>query len=389
MDLNLLVIARSAVLEGEWAEKLRNMLGGMGVRVGISSESARFEKDRRVTEQDVAETLVLVDGSIDHLEGKIDKVRAEMSKSKVFLVMPEQDALPRLLLDGKVDDVLVAPFRQLEVLSKLRFVRQLLMWDEVTKMNTSFSELLERMKDDVELVERIQKSRMPGRFTDIKGFKVASRYLVGNRPGGDHFDLADAKDEGILSLLLSDSSSYGLSSAVLSILMRVAVKLSAREAHSSAEMVRRIQDELMMPLSPKDSLSLFYGVISRKTLQMRYLNLGSSCAFYNSKGGKAIALPSQGGSITQKSDKISESEGGIKLEPGGRLVLLSDGFVETVGGVPQSQEFLDKFHAKDAASLVNELAFFVKSSLSDPEGFPAQDCTAVVLDLDHNLIRLA
>ena len=61
----------------------------------------------------------------------------------VFLIVPENQAngeIPEELEDGLVDDVLVHPFRKLEVISKIRLYEQLLMWNEVEQMNASFSE---------------------------------------------------------------------------------------------------------------------------------------------------------------------------------------------------------------------------------------------------------
>lgn len=310
----------------------------------------------------------------------------------IFLIVPEgknDSEIPEELEDGLVDDVLVHPFRKLEVIGKIRLYEQLLMWSEVEKMNASFSELMGQLKDDFKLAERLQKSNLPARFPDVRGFKVSQRYLAGMRSGGDHFDLGDSKDGGQLSVVLTDSSSYGLSSAVLSTLMRVTMKLSIEEVRSSSETVRRIQEELKATLTEKDKLSLFYGVLSRKDYRLRYLNLGSSTAFYAPAGGRFTELKSGGDAITSATKEISLQESEVTLEPSGRLALISDGFAEAIGGKDKVRELLNDFRPQDAKDALNEMVFRVKNQFVGEDDMPAQDCTGVIFDLDARLIRLA
>jgi serine phosphatase RsbU (regulator of sigma subunit) len=256
-------------------------------------------------------------------------------------------------------------------------------------MNASFTELIAQLKDDFHLAERLQKSNLPTRFPDIKGIKVTQRYLAGMKSGGDHFDLAESKDASQLSMVLSDSSSYGLSSAVLSALMKVTMKLSIEEARSSSETVRRIQDELKATLKEKDKLSLFYGVLSRKDYKLRYLNLGSSTAFYASPSKSFSELKAQADSITAASTSLSFEEQQIALEPAGRLALVSDGFAEVVGGPEQVCALLNQYREREPQDAVNEMVFRVKKQFVEEDDMPAQDCTAVLFDLDPRLIRLA
>ena len=86
------------------------------------------------------------------------------------------------------------------------------------------------------------------------------------KAGGDHFDLAESKDGQQLSLLLSDSSSYGLSSAVLSTVMRVMVRLSSEESRSAVETVGRIQEEFKATLTEKDGFRFFTASFRVRTI---------------------------------------------------------------------------------------------------------------------------
>jgi serine phosphatase RsbU (regulator of sigma subunit) len=288
-----------------------------------------------------------------------------------------------------VDDVLVHPFRRVEVLSKLFLFQRILQWDELAQVSEGFGEVLKRLHEDLELAIRLQKTRAPVRFPEVKGLKVASRYLAGLKPGGDHFDLADSRDGSQLSFLLSDSSSHGLASAVLSALMNVALKLSADEARSTRETVRKIYNEVLAALSDRDHLSLFYGVLSRKDYRLRYLNLGHSRAFHAPAGKLFQELPAQGPAISRSRMLGEPLEAEIQLEPKDRLVLLSDGFLNVAGGVDAARKLLDEFRDREPQDALNELAFKVKSRFKDPDDLPEQDCTAIITDVDGKILRLA
>jgi len=381
MRFSLTVMGEDAAVEQIWVNRLKTAAQDL-VQVDVSGAQGLAPA--------AMGQLIFVDGKSEPqvLQSLLNSV--ERKGRGLFLIIDEKTPFPEALAQGRVDDVLVWPFRPLELLGKIFRFQQISMWEEVNRLNTSFAGLLGKIQQNLQLAERMQKSKLPLRFPEIKGFKILSRYLAGMRSGGDHLDLAESQDRGLISVVLSDSSSYGLSSNVLSVLMRVAMKLSADETRSSVETMKRIQEELLVTLGEKDRLSLFYGVVSRKDYKLRYMNLGASCGFYAGPKAKFIILPSSGSAITRASAAIPDSiQQELILDPEGRLVLLSDGFVETLGGPEATGEFLNQFRDSGAADLLNELVFKVKQNFDEPDDMPAQDCTGIVFDIEARLIRLA
>jgi hypothetical protein len=188
--------------ESEWIPELKRVLDRLG----------GFKLNVRTPTETLSGQILLLDSALKNLPDVLAGI--ERRGCAVFLLEDENASeIPAALSQGLVDDVIVQPFRWLDVLSKLKHYQQILMWEEVTRLNESFSGLIERLGDDLKLAERLQKSRMPARFPDLRGFKVSARYLAGLRPGGDYFDVADAPEAARLSVILTDSSSYGLSSA--------------------------------------------------------------------------------------------------------------------------------------------------------------------------------
>lgn len=380
-SLKITVVARDAASEKAWAKKLQQTVEGwLDARIGISTD----EWDPSTFGQ-----VIFVDGGMEDVDSSLTTL--ERKGRAVIMIVDEnrkpQDSM-RFVQEGKADDIVVYPFRSIEVISKLRFAEQIVLWDEVKNLNASFAEIIGRFKDDLALAERLQKSKAPIRFPDVKGFRVTSRYLAGMKAGGDHFDLAEARSGNQLSLILSDSSSYGLSSAMLSILMKVAMKLSVEETRSCEETVGRIREELVTTLSEKDRLSLFYGMISRKDYVLRYLNLGTSAAFYAPPGKEFAALSSQGPSITRAEPGMpSVAQAEVALEPSGRLAIISDGFLDAAGGPQEGLKLLNQFRDREAIDSLNEMVFKVKSAFAEPDDMPAQDCTAILMDVDAKILR--
>lgn len=375
-----------------WVRDLETILAGLGPLDGAEGEmQIRYAGKADATAEST--NILFIDLNLPGLDDVLASV--DRRRRAVFLVTGEGEreleVARRALNAGSVDDVLIHPFRALEVQGKLRHYRQILMWDEVTRLNDSFGGLIERLHEDLQLAERLQKNRFPERFPETKGFRVLSRYVAGLKSGGDYFDLADSGPSGPhgrLSLVMTDSSSYGLSSAVLSALMRVAMKLNADDTRTSSILVRRIYSDLLAALKERDHLSMFYGVISRKDLVLNYVNLGTTAAFHARKDGVFAALEHTGGPITRAEGTPKGGDLNLELRPDDRLIVVSDGITEVLGGVDKTLELVNSFRERDSKDLLNELMFRVKKDLGE-EDLPAQDCSAIVLDVDARAMRLA
>lgn len=365
-----------------WSETLAGILQEF--------QEARIEEydslDSFAASPDSAQAVFVDDSESERLRELDVTLRAGRA---FFLIVPDPNTVPPAFIDHAVDDVLVRPFRPVEVLSKLKHVQQVMRWGEVQSLNQSFQQLIGQLKDDLTLAERIQKSRHPKRFEDLRGFRFQSRYLSGLRPGGDYFDVIESDSGDRIVVLLTDSSSYGLSNAVLTVLMRVAVRVGSQDLKSIPEFLKRISDEIAMTLGERDSLSTVIAVINRKDLSLRYVSLGECGLFVRTGGERAYKeLKAQGEGIRRGTRVKEFKESEVKLEPGDRLVLASDGFLKGAGGKREMLSKLERLDSKEALDVLNELAYHAKKSSLDPE-FPPEDCTGIVIDLDAKLMRLA
>lgn len=381
MSLLITVLAQTRRQEERWMKELTDLARAWG-EVEVSSGRDKREYG----------SLVFIDSKMDQVNEIVESL--DRTGRAVFLVVKEGSKPPALLLEGNVDDVLVVPFREIEVLGKIRHYEQLLLWNEVKAMTQSFSVLLQNFQEDLKLAERLQKKRLPQRFQDIPGLLIASRYLAGLRSGGDFFDIAEDRENHQASIILSRSSSYGLSSSFLSVLMSIAVKLSLDPRNIPGKVkqkILKIQQELEIVLGQKESLSLFYGTFYQHESLLRYVNLGSAALFYSERPHEAKyeLLSHQESPLRKGMDLTGIKESLVQLHPGGRLILLSQGFVESMGGEGAVLKLLNHLPLEEAKDVLNEFSFRTKSLLSQPDDLPAQDCTAIVFDVNSRILKLA
>lgn len=375
MKLEISVLSNTVEVEKKLIAEIEKAVGrSKEVRFIAGHESSEYGQ------------IVFVDQMVDDVVQTLSKI--DRKGRSVVLIVSESAGVPRAFTDGSVDDVLVRPFRAIEVVSKLKNYEQALMIREIGEVSESLGEVTRRMKEDLEVATRLQKRRLPQRFEPSRGLQIHYRYFAGLKSGGDHFDLAESKDGSRLSVFLSDSSSYGLSSAVLGALMRLTVRLSADEAKSSAETVRKIASELKESLAEKDALSLFYGILNRKSFALNFVALGD-CFVFRSPAGQAFQKQAFAGEAIRHGSELSAlTDQTLALQPGDRLALFSDGYIEAVGGEAKLVEILEKHRSNEATDTLNELAFRVKSKLTDRDDIPDQDCTAFIFDVDAKLLRL-
>ena len=285
-----------------------------------------------------------------------------------------------------VDDVLVHPFRAAEVMSVLRH--------HFKKMETEqvMEESLAALKDLQEAnaaVERILMEKTPKRFTGLKGIRVMSKHLSGVKPGGDYFDVFESEKKDFANFLLVDSSSYGVSAALLGVLLSSSAKLSGSQQVSPFQWIRTIHEELKSTLGEEGHFSIFLGRLNRRDFSLHYQLYGSIEVFLVNREGMSTALEKNGDPIDSRFDAGSEGEKVVVLQPKDRLVLLSDGFVAGSGGRSRLTGLFKDQLEQDPFSLVTELAFQIKSQLSPGETFPGEDCSAIVIDIEGRVLRLA
>jgi hypothetical protein len=364
--MKLQLWARDLMTENTWKAELKTLQASVGGALGD------FEQ------------FIFVDAKREGWQERVATV--DRTTHSVILVLEEREFLPDPKSIGEVDDLLVYPFRIAEVLSMYRHHQ--------TRM--AQTEILAEVKfaqDDVqnanEMLERILHAKTPKRYTNIKGLQVMSKHLSGLKPGGDYFDVFESSKKDFVNILLVDSSSYGISAAFLGLILSSSARIANDAQLSTADWVKTIFEELKVTLGDQGHFSVFFGRLNRKDFSLHYQLYGTVEAFVVEKEGECHSLQKHGKRISANSAPADGFEKIIHLNPKDRIVLLSDGFVNGVGGEFNLQKVFHERQGQEPFALVNELSFLIKSKLSPGETFPGEDCSAIVIDIAQSVLRLA
>ncbi len=366
--------ARDPGTETLWISEIRTHLRAAGMEEGVFVVSARDE---------IGE-MILIDSGREDWRGWAGGL--ERDGKSLILVLDESRFIPEARDLVLVDDLLVSPFRTAELMSVLRHHH----YKRTAESLIEESGLtMEDLKDANSLLERILRERTPRRFTGLKGIQVMSKHLSGLKPGGDYFDVFESDRKDFVNFLLVDSSSYGISSALLGMILSSSARIAGSANLSPAHWVRAIHAELKTTLGDQGHFSIFFGRLNRRDFSLHYQLHGSIESFLIDRNGGGTRLRKHGPAVNNAFAPSSDEEFVVRLEPKDRLVLLSDGFVSGAGGEHEMARLFCGNPEQDPFLLVNDLAFRIRSKLSPGETFPGEDCSAIVIDVENRVLRLA
>jgi sigma-B regulation protein RsbU (phosphoserine phosphatase) len=231
---------------------------------------------------------------------------------------------------------------------------------------------------------------IPEKFPEVHGLSVTHKYLSGMKSGGDYLDFFEFNDKNHVGILMSDSSGYGLSSAFMSVILHLAMKLSKDEARSPAATVMKIFEELSMTMKPKENLSIFLGILNRKTFELTYTSAGNIRFFHQNdqKSGSFVDRSSSNDPLW-KDKSVSVKDSQVLLQPGDRIVLFSDGFAEGFENDKAVVKACERASGQDAIEIVNDFTFRIKEKLTEEDDMPNQDCSVMIVDVEKRAMRLA
>lgn len=351
-------------------------------------------------------------GSLGQLTGKVDlfllddetaiRFLASFSEDSwpcVVVTVREGQGIPASFRQGLVDDMLVLPARALDLERVLRNHEMMASLHVLEESSRGVTDLVHRLQEDVQLAQKIQRRLIREKFPALGPLSVKSKYWCGLKAGGDYFDLFEFPGGTHAGVILSDSSSYSLSTSLIGSLMQFSAHVGRDELDDPARIVRALWGKMQASLKEKDKLSLLYGILDRRTYALKFVACGNAFLAKRGKGGKITwGAKGEHAPLTLENPQVPPA-GELMLEPGDRLMACSDGWGEALGmSMPGFvEEYLGK--SDDSQELMNQMAFRLRSKLEEESDepvkaedefpMPPQDCSVLVFELAANVLRLA
>jgi len=184
------------------------------------------------------------------------------------------------------------------------------------------------MAREMETASQLQNFLLPQEHPKIKGLDFSFLYRPFSATGGDFYDFVELSDARF-GFVQVDVSGHGVASAMIGAMFKMAFQSFALVKPSPAELLALINDEMFSVLPDSDFLTVFYGIIDTKSLQLTFTNAGHPRPLLLRGASGSIEELSIGGMLIGALPGAEYEEGIVQLMDQDRLLMFTDGVTET------------------------------------------------------------
>ncbi|MDP7035978.1 MAG: SpoIIE family protein phosphatase [Planctomycetota bacterium] len=223
---------------------------------------------------------------------------------------------------------------------------------------------------ELNIATEIQSNLLPRKIPQIEGYEIDAFYQPSKEVGGDYYDFIQI-DEDHTGFIVADVSGKGIPGSLVMTMARSLIRVEAQRNLSPADTFIKANRIIAKDIKRGMFVTALYVVLNHKTGALKVASAGHNpMVVFRSQVGKVslvnpngIALGFDKGPIFERTIK----EETIRLEPGDRVVIYTDGVPEAMN--PPQEEFGEKrFYkmcqshgAKSSNQLVNILVTTLES----------------------------
>jgi sigma-B regulation protein RsbU (phosphoserine phosphatase) len=251
-----------------------------------------------------------------------------------------------LSFSGIVDLLAIAPFflagidtRWLRALRLLRLLRLLKLQThmleatvaertaELAAKNALLEQAQAQIKAELDVARALQIAILPATFPAKPGCNSSARMIPATTMGGDFYDFIELRD-GLIGLVMADVSGKGVPAAFFMAVARTTLRDVAAHHRNPGECLAQANDFLCQQ-NPMDLfVTVFYCILDPASGLLRYANGGHNPPYLRRADGSIEALSGSGGLVLGAMTGMAYPEHAVRLGPGDRLVLYTDGVTE-------------------------------------------------------------
>lgn len=259
--------------------------------------------------------------------------------------------------------------------------------------NTQLEKIIDQIGHEIHMASRIQKLLSPTELPQIQGFEFSSKFLPGMKSGGDYFDVFEHEDRLRFGVVLSSCSGYTMSALFMGVLIKMSSKIEARRGLNPEDMVAAIAKEMVPEMKAEDKVSLFYGVLDRRSYEFRYCMAGAMPGYQQIPGQETLVMLESTSPVINKDFNTKPQSRALTLNPKDRLVLCTEGVTSAKNsegkawGVDSLRDAVRSSPRSGVHELRNEILYRCESFTGKKD--PDRDQTVLVWEVKDRVLKLA
>jgi serine phosphatase RsbU (regulator of sigma subunit) len=238
-----------------------------------------------------------------------------------------------------------------------------------------------RMQEELRLAYEIQINLLPTQAPVVAGYDIAGKSIPAKDVGGDYFDFIPI-DNHRLAFCLGDVSGKGMPAALLMANLQATIRSQTLLDTSSNACLEHSNLHMYQNSGPEKFATLFYGILDRKSHQLRYSNAGHNYPIVFSKEKGPSSLQSDG-IVLGCLESFQFQEEQITFSSGDLFVLYSDGVTEAFNSLEEEFgekkliEIVEQIREKPASGILDDILHAVRCHTGDSPQM--DDITLVVI----------
>ena len=189
----------------------------------------------------------------------------------------------------------------------------------------------ERMEEELNIARDLQVSMLPAECPQIEGFEIAAYSVSAREVGGDFYDFIDMGSD-IAGMVIGDVTGKSVSGALVMSASRSVFRMLSEEELTVAESMIRANRRLKRDVKTGMFVALLFAVLSSQDRTMTLCSAGQTQpVLLSAKTAEASLVETRGDTFPLGIlDDAAYEETQLKMEPGDKVVLYTDGIVEAM-----------------------------------------------------------
>ena len=235
---------------------------------------------------------------------------------------------------------------------------------------------------ELETARDIQEGILSTDFPKHPSYAVCADMTPARQVGGDFYDYF-AVDDTHIAVTIGDVSGHGMAAALFMTLTKTLLKVYAQAGYATDKVMSHVNRYLLRSNPEKLFVTGWIGILDLTNGVFSYTNAGHNRPVLIRAGDKTDYLPCKPNFVLGRRRKVNYTEEHIKLCPGDKLILYTDGVTEaqspdeSLFGDEQLLALIRSASAQDQSELVQTIRSAVDSFESGREHY--DDATILAL----------